>query len=106
MQHRLLAERAQQRKLDRLREERQAEIEVEDVRARREPRERTRLRELPPEQPTGAAEVDVGLRMEFVAVEDDELCVHAAAPQRLDVRPRNACGVDRAVRDAHAATLP
>jgi len=31
------------------------------------------------------------------AVEDDEPRVDALAPQRLDVRPRNACDVDRGV---------
>ena len=40
---RLLAHRAQERELERLRHERQPEVEVEDVRAREEPRERREL---------------------------------------------------------------
>ena len=38
--------------------------------------------------------------MERVAVEDDELRVDAAPPERLHVRPRHAGRVDRAVDDA------
>src|SRR5207247_9025205 len=45
---RLLAERAQDRELQRLRHERQSEVEVEDVGAREQLGERGPLRELPP----------------------------------------------------------
>jgi hypothetical protein len=38
--------------------------------------------------------------VELVALEYRELRVHALAPKRLHVRPRNAGGVDRAVQDA------
>ena len=106
VQHGLLAERAQQRELDRLRQQRQPEVEVEDVRLRREPRERAPLRQLLPDEAAAAPEVDVRLRMQPVAVEDDEPRVDAAPPERLDVRPRDAGSVDGAVRDAHEATLP
>ena len=82
---RALAERAQQRELHRLRQQRQPEVEVEDVRLRREPRERAPLRELAADQSTRPRE---GRRlasgMEAVALEDDELRVDAAgaAPGR------------------------
>ena len=79
---------------------------MEDVGDRRESCEGASLRQLPSEEATGAAEIEVGLRMELVAVEHDELRVDATCSQRLDVRPRDACGVDGTVRDAHAATLP
>ena len=90
----------------RLRQQRQPEVEVEDVRLRREPGERAPLRQLPSSETAAAPEVDVGLRVQPVAVEDDEPRVDAASPERLDVRPRDAGGVDGAVRDAHEATLP
>jgi hypothetical protein len=104
--HRPLAERAQQRELNRLGQQREAEIEMEEVRVRRESCERAGLRQLLPEQPAGATEIEIGLRVELVAVEDDEPRVDATRSQRLNVRPRDACGVDGTVRDAHAATLP
>ena len=47
----------------------------------------------------------VGLGVEGVAVENDELRVQTARAQCLHVRPRDAGGIDGAVRDAHAATL-
>ena len=48
----------------------------------------------------GAVERDVGLGVQRVALEDDEPCVDAAAPERLGRRPRDAGRVDRAERDA------
>src|SRR5205823_6346674 len=98
----LLAERTQQRKLQRLRQQRQAEVEVEDVRLRREPREGTELRGLAREQARRPVEAPVRLRVERVALEDDEPRVDALAAERFDVRPRNAGGVDRAVGDAQS----
>ena len=50
-----------------------------------------------------AVERPVRLGVELVAVEDDELRVDAARAQRLDVRPRHARRVDRAVDDAERA---
>jgi hypothetical protein len=47
-----------------------------------------------------ALERHVRLGMELVAVEDDELRVDPAPTQRLDVRPRHAGRVHRAVDDA------
>ena len=63
---------------------------MEDVGPRREPRERARLEELPREEAVRPVQVEVGLRVQPVAVEDDEPGVDAAAPERLDVRPRDA----------------
>ena len=50
--------------------------------------------------PPRAVERPVGLRVEPVALEDDELRVDPAPPERLHVLPRHARGVDRAVDDA------
>ena len=105
MHDRAFAERAQQRELHRLRQQRQAEVEVEDVRRPREVREGSQLRRLLAGEPTRPLEVDVGFRVQPVAVEDDELRFDAACAQRLDVRPRDPCGVDGAVGDAHGVTL-
>ena len=79
MHDRPLAERAQERELHRLRQQCQAEVEVEDVGLRREPRERPPLRRLLPHETAAALEVDVRFRVQRVAVEDDELRVDAAA---------------------------
>ncbi len=57
-----------------------------------------------PQEPAGALEIDVRLRVQGVAVEDDKLRVDAAVSQRLNVRPRDPCRVDRAMGDAHGAT--
>src|SRR5207245_1278174 len=56
---RLLAERAQERELQRLRQERQAEVEVEEIGLRREPRERAELRGLARQEATRAGEAPV-----------------------------------------------
>jgi len=66
-------------------------------------RERARLHELPREESVGPVQIEVRLRMQAVAVEDDEPRVDAALAQRLYVRPGNAGGVDGAVGDAHVA---
>src|SRR5439155_2110655 len=103
--HRSLAEGAQERELHGLRQQRQAEVEVEDVRPRGEPCEGPPLRRLLTEESATALQVDVRLRVEGVAVEDDELRVDAACAQRAYVRPGDAGGVDGGVRDAHNARL-
>src|SRR5581483_7303424 len=96
----LLAERAEDRELERLRDERQPEVEVKDVGAREQLRKRTPLLQLTCGEAAAELERPVRLRMEPVAVEDDELRVDAAAAEGLDVRPRDAGRVDRAVDDA------
>ena len=101
--HRLLAERAQDRELEGLRDERQPEREVEQVGAGEQLRERLPLRELAPHEPALEVERPVGLGVQRVAVEDDELRVDPAAAERLDVRPRHARRVDGAVDDAERA---
>src|SRR4029079_5354961 len=102
VEHRLLAERAQDRELHRLWHERQPEVEVEDVRPRQQPRESAPLGELAAQEARRAAQVDVGFGVQPVAVEDDELRVDAELAQRLHVRPRDAGRVDRAVDDPQA----
>ncbi len=97
--HGLLAQRAQDRKLHRLRHERQPEVEVEDVGAREQAQEGRPLRRLLSDEAAAALERPVGLRVERVAVEDHELRVDAAPAQCLDVRPRHAGRVDGAVDD-------
>ena len=101
--HRALAERAQDRELERLRDERQAEREVEQVGAREKLGERLPLRQLAPGEPSFEVERAVGLGMQRVAVEDDQLRVDPAAAERLHVRPRHARRVDGAVDDAERA---
>ena len=93
------------RELHRLRDEREAEVEVEDVGAGEEPRERRPLRRLLADEAAAPLERPVGLGVERVAVEDDELRVDPAPPQRLDVRPRHAGRVHRAVDDAERASV-
>ena len=78
---RLLPERAQDRELERLRDERQPEVEVEDVELRQQLGERPPLHELAPDEVLGPVERPVGFRVELVALEDDELGVDAAAAQ-------------------------
>src|SRR5579862_2584403 len=99
--HAPLPHRLEQRELELLGNERQAEVEVEDVGPGREPCERAPLRRLPAEQPAAALQVDVRLGMQAVAVEDDELRVDAACAQRLHVRPRDAGRVDGTVNNPH-----
>ncbi len=98
--HRLLPEGLQDRELERARDERQPEVEVEDVRLGKQPQKRAPLRRLAAEEAAAALERLVGLGVERVAVEDDELRVDAPPPERPDVRPRDPCGVDGAVDDA------
>ena len=95
----LLASRVQDRELQRLRHERQAEVEVEDVGAREQARERAPLRELLAREAAAAVERPVRLRVPQLAVEDDEPRVDVLAPQREHVLPRDPGEVDRAVRD-------
>ena len=101
-----LAERAQQMKLHRFRQQRQPEVKVEDVAPPGEAGERPPLRGLLAHEPARPLQVDVCFRVQRVAIEDDELGLDSTGAQRLDVRPRDPCGVDRAVGDAHGATLP
>ena len=70
---------------------------MEDVGLRRQAGEGAPLGQLPPGEATGALQGDVRLRVELVALEDDELRVDALAPQRLDVLPRNTSRVDGTV---------
>src|SRR5206468_5667202 len=90
--------------LDGLRDEREAEVEMEDVRARKQPCESRPLRELPADEAATTLERPVGLGVELVAVEDDQLRVDAAPAERLYVRPRDAGRVDGTVDDAHGAS--
>src|SRR5581483_10208940 len=96
----LLAQQPKQRELQRLRDQRQPEVEVEDVRAGGEAREGGELRREPLRERAVPVERPVRLVVEPAALEDDEPRVDALAPQRLDVLPRDAGDVDRAVRDA------
>ena len=89
--------------LERLRDERETEREVEQVGARQELGEHLPLRQLAADEPALELERAVGLGVERVAVEDDERRVDAPLPERLDVRPRHACRVDGAVDDAEGA---
>src|SRR5437764_42411 len=90
----------EQGKLQRLRNEGEAEVEVEDVGAREEPSERAPLHELAAEESAGAVERPVGVGVEAAALEDDEAGVDAATAERLDVRPRHPGDVHGAVGDA------
>ena len=71
--------------------------------ARQELPEHLPLRHLSAEQASVELERPVGLRVQRVAVEDDELRVDPAAAERLHVRPRHTRRVDRAVDDAERA---
>ena len=75
---------------------------MEDVVVRQQARERAPLRQLLSHEAARAVERPVGLGVELVAVEDDEVGVDAAPPERLHVRPRDARRVDGAVEDAQA----
>jgi hypothetical protein len=102
--HRALAERAEDRVLERLRDERQPEHEVEDVGARQELGERAPLPQLPEREAAREVERAVGLGVQGIAVEHDERGVDPTAAERLDARPRHARSVDRAVDDAERAS--
>ena len=94
----LLPQRAQERELDRLRDQRQAEVEVEDVGLRGEAGEGGELLcELHRQRPA-PVERPVGLVVQLPALEDDEPRVDPLAPQRLDVLPRDPRDVHGAVR--------
>ena len=73
---------------------------MEDVRLRQQFGEGAPLGRLAARQAAGAVEGDVRLRVQRVALEDDELRVDAAPPQRLGRRPRDAGGVDGTEDDA------
>ena len=103
--HRPLAEGAEDRELERLRDERQPEGEVEQVGRGEQLREGLPLCELPPDEAALEVERPVGLGVERVPVEDDELRVDTAPAKRLHVRPRDTRGVDRAVDDAKRAVV-
>ena len=98
--HRPLPEQPQDRELERLRHEREPEVEVEDVGARQQPTEGVPLRQLAAHLAAVAFERPVRLRVHAVALEDDERGVDTAPPQRLDVRPGHAGRVHGAVDDA------
>ena len=95
----------QDRELQRLRHEREAEDEVEDVRLRQQAGEGSPLGRLAAGEAAGAVERDVGLGVEGVALEHDEPRVDAAAPERLGGRPRHAGRVDRAEDDPQRAVV-
>ena len=98
----LLPQRPQEWELNRLRDQRQPEVEVEDVGLRSESGECGELlRELHRQRPA-AIERPVGLVVQLPALEDDEPCVDALAPQRLHVLPGDPRDVHGAVRDPQA----
>ncbi len=102
--HGLPAGRAHDRHLQRLRHERLAEVEVEDVRLGEVAREGAPLDGLPSEQAraAGQAQVDVVLvGSPLLGPEDEQARVHALAAERVHVRPAGAGEVDRQVEDAH-----
>ena len=99
MEDALLPQRMKQRELNRLRQQRQSEVEVEDVGAGREARERGELLRELHGQRAAPVERPVGLVVELPALEDDEPRVDPLAPQCLHVLPRDPGDVDRAVRD-------
>ena len=80
MEDALLAQRAQERELQRLRDQRQPEVEVEDVGLRRELREGRELLREPLRQRPVPVERDVGLGVQRAALEDDEPCVDPLPP--------------------------
>jgi hypothetical protein len=102
MHDRLLAESTENRELHRLRHECQSEVEVEDIGARQESQQGGPLGELLSGKAAVALERPVGLGVERVAVEDDELRVDSMTAKSLDVRPGYAGRVDRAMDDAQA----
>ena len=95
----LLAQRPQSRELQRLGDQRQAEVEVEDVGLRSELRERPELRRQPTREPAVPVERPVGFVVQLPSLEDDEPSVDPLTPQRLHVLPGNAGDVDGTVRD-------
>jgi hypothetical protein len=104
VEERLAACGPEDRELDALRDEREPEVEVEDVGLREELRERAPLDELLAQEAfPGTLQVPVRLVWtERLRVEDDEPRVDAAFAQRLHVRPPDPGQVDRAVRDSEA----
>ncbi len=78
LEDRALAERPEDRELQRLRDEREAEHEVEDVRLGEQPRELAPLPALAANEAALEVERAVCLGVERVAVEDDEARVDAA----------------------------
>src|SRR5439155_15827404 len=78
---------------------------VEDVGVREELRERPPLDELLAGETLRAVERPVGFGVKLVALEDDERRVDSLASEGLDLLPRDAGGVDRAVDDAERPGL-
>src|SRR5205823_3076438 len=91
---------AEKGELERLRDEREAKVEVEDVRAREQPGERAPLGQLAAAEPAGAVERPVRLGVQAAPLEDDEASVDPLPPQRLHVGPRDTRDVDRTMRNA------
>src|SRR5205085_1355280 len=89
----------QQRELERLRDQGEAEVEVEDVGRRRQPCERSELLREPHRQRASPIEAPVRLVVERPALEDDEPRVDPLAPKRLHVLPRDPGDVHRTMRD-------
>ena len=96
----LLVREAECRELERARQEGEPEDEVEDVGLREQAGERAPLDRLAPDEAARAVEVDVGLGVERVALEDDEPGIDPATAKGLGDRPRHARRVDRAEGDA------
>ncbi len=103
LHHRASAGEPQDRVLERLRHEREAEHEVEHVGAGEQLGERLPLGGLAAEKARAELERAVGLRVQGVSVEHDELRVDPAPSERLDVRPRHPGSVHRAVDDSERA---
>src|SRR5213076_2826701 len=97
--YRPLACRAQDRQVERLRDERLAEVEVEDVGPGEVAREGAPLHGLLAyESSPWQVEVDVELvRPPLLRPEDEQACVDALSAQSVDVRQAGAGEVDREV---------
>ncbi len=103
VEHRAPPRRLQDRPGELPRDERPAEVEVEDVSARQQPEERRPLNCLPPPEAGRAVERAVRLRMQLLALDDDQLRVDALAPECLHVRPRDPRHVQRGMNDSQSS---
>ncbi len=97
VEHRFAPGRLEDRPLELARHQRPAEVEVKDVGLRQQPEEGRPLYGLAPPEAAGPVERQIGLRMELLALDDDEPGVDALAAQRLHVRPRDPRHVQRGV---------
>src|SRR5829696_5727143 len=97
VEHRLAPGRLEDRPGRLPRHECPAEVEVEDISLRQEAKEGWPLHRLASPEPRGPVERSVGLRVELLPLDDDELRVDALPAKRQHVRPRNARHVQRGV---------